>query len=151
MVLTMDERKNSGNYRNNENKAKEQAYQEYLRLREDRNGRGNYIKDDTLYGAYFKNSSGNGIDNTPYGASKMRRESRQRAENEQYLRERDERHSGKKKPVARQGSVNKADKLTRAEKKTLRKLEKTVWLFPEEMAEAAKNTEEKKAEVLRLL
>lgn len=91
----MDERKNPGNYRNNENKAKEQAYQEYLRLREDQNNRGNYVKDDTLYGAYFNSSSRKSIDDTPYGASKMRRESRQRAEHEQYLREKDERHNEK--------------------------------------------------------
>ena len=43
----------SGNYGSNEQRAKEQAYQEYLSLRENRGSRGNYIKDDTLYGEYF--------------------------------------------------------------------------------------------------
>lgn len=45
---------------NDEQRAKEQAYREYLRLRENSSGnRGHYVKDDTLYGAYFP-SSGNG-------------------------------------------------------------------------------------------
>ena len=42
---------------NDEQRAKEQAYREYLRLRESSSGnRGHYVKDDTLYGAYFPSS-----------------------------------------------------------------------------------------------
>ena len=43
----------SDNNRSNEQRAKDQAYQEYLRLRENRSSRGHYVKDDTLYGEYF--------------------------------------------------------------------------------------------------
>ena len=53
----------SGNGRsgNDEQRAREQAYREYLRLRENSNGsRGHYVKDDTLYGAYFPSSGTSG-------------------------------------------------------------------------------------------
>ena len=102
----------------NERRAREQAYQEYLRLRENRDSRGNYVKNDDLYGSYFSNNnsrvtyddemfrsrpsrpenqyrSGSYIDDTPYGASEMRRRSKAKSKNEQ---------------IARQGRVNKADR-----------------------------------------
>lgn len=104
----------SGNRRDTtrEQRAREQAYQEYLSLREGRTSRGNYVKNDDLYGSYFSNSnrrsghddrgrssyyqqtsyrSGSSIDDTPYGNSEMRRRSREQN-------------------IARQGRVNKADK-----------------------------------------
>lgn len=144
----------NSNYVNNGKSAREQAYEEYLSLREHKSNRGNYVKDDTIYGAYVPQSGGRGdkgeyspsrsgrasngsrerygrseysefhssIENTPYGNSKMRKKSREEAEREAYLRERaGASGKGKKKPVARQGRVNKADKLTRAERKALRK------------------------------
>lgn len=103
-----------------EQRAREQAYQEYLNLRENRSGRGNYVKNDDLYGSYFSNARREerplreerpvreershdairdeymrarrgSIENTPYGESEMRRRS-------------------KKDQIARQGRVNRADK-----------------------------------------
>lgn len=62
----------SGNRRNNtdEQRAREQAYQEYLSLREDRSSRGNYVKNDDLYGSYFSNSnSRRSYDSRDYGSS----------------------------------------------------------------------------------
>lgn len=108
--------KDTRNYRNtsenrrsktDEQRAREEAYREYLRLREGSGSRGNYVKNDDLYGSYFSNNNssrrtyddtsshrsgsfGSSIDDTPYGASEMRRRS-------------------KKENIARQGRVNKAD------------------------------------------
>ena len=73
-------------HNNSEQRAREQAYQEYLSLRENRSSRGNYVKDDTLYGAYFpsgnserkQRESRSSIDDTPYGSSEMRRRRRQK-------------------------------------------------------------------------
>ena len=81
-----------------EKQAREQAYQEYLRMRENRSTRGNYVKNDDLYGSYFSNNgtidkptpTRTSIEDTPYGASEMRRRSQ-------------------KDQMARQGRVNKAD------------------------------------------
>lgn len=98
-----------------EKQAKEQAYNEYLRMRENRSTRGEFVKNDDLYGSYFSNenrssafSTGSNvdvrssIDDTPYGNSEMRRRS-----------QRDQ--------IARQGRVNKADEDKRSEKKSARK------------------------------
>ncbi len=133
----MDDNRNNDNYRSREDSAREQAYQEYLNLRENNDNRGRYVKDDTLYGSYIPNRSQHSreqqrfdstggfhtsVDGTPYGASRMRQQSRDAAE-ERYLREREaaKEDKNKKKKIARSGSVNKADKLTRAEKKAMKK------------------------------
>ena len=101
-----------------EQDAREQAYQEYLELRNRNSKRGNYIKDDSKYGSYFANNTdkngaqGRGLEDTPYGNSNMRRQSREEAQREEYMRMREEQHGkggGKQQPVAEQGSVNKAD------------------------------------------
>ncbi len=136
-----------GHRTDNEQRAKEQAYQEYLSLRENRKSRGNYVKDDTLYGEYFPSGNehgrgadhdghqggrsrmrgssepyrtGSSADDTPYGNSEMRKQ-RHRAdlERQKYLAER----AGSKQQVARQGRRNKADEdgMTRAEKKAYKK------------------------------
>ncbi|MBQ3185411.1 MAG: hypothetical protein IJB54_05460, partial [Firmicutes bacterium] len=101
----------SGNdrYMSDEQRARQQAYEEYLSLRENRAPRGNYVKNDDLYGSYFSNGRRedrsrdeireeymrarreNSIEDTPYGRSEMRR-------------------NNKKDQIARQGRVNKADK-----------------------------------------
>ncbi len=96
-------------YMSDEQRARQQAYEEYLSLRENRTPRGNYVKNDDLYGSYFSNGRredrsrdeireeymrarrGNSIEDTPYGRSEMRRKN-------------------KKDQIARQGRVNKADK-----------------------------------------
>ncbi|MBR6798787.1 MAG: LCP family protein [Firmicutes bacterium] len=96
-------------YMSDEQRARQQAYEEYLSLRENRAPRGNYVKNDDLYGSYFSNGRredrsrdelreeymrvrrGRSIDNTPYGSSEMRRRSQ-------------------KEQIARQGRVNRADK-----------------------------------------
>ncbi len=109
--------------KSDEQRAREQAYQEYLSLRENRDSRGNYVRNDELYGSYFSGSDRAGsapgsawgrssIDDTPYGNSEMRRRSR-------------------KKQIARQGRVNKADEDkpsrsddSRAEYEALRKATK---------------------------
>ena len=96
-------------YMSDEQRARQQAYEEYLSLRENRTPRGNYVKNDDLYGSYFSNGRredrsrdeireeymrarrGNSIEDTPYGMSEMRRKN-------------------KKDQIARQGRVNKADK-----------------------------------------
>lgn len=118
----------SGNRRDetSEQRAREQAYQEYLSLREGRTSRGNYVKNDDLYGSYFSNSnrksgyddrgresyqqasyrSGSSIDDTPYGNSEMRRRSQNN------------------KQIARQGRVNKADEDMFAEEEYLNAREK---------------------------
>ena len=101
-----------------EQDAREQAYQEYLELRNRNSKRGNYIKDDSKYGSYFANNTdrngaqGRGVEDTPYGNSDMRRQSREEVQREEYMRMREEQHGkggGKQQPVAEQGSVNKAD------------------------------------------
>lgn len=104
--------------RSSEQNAREQAYQEYLKLRQNRSSRGNYVKEDTLYGEYIpKSSSGRtaaerssnrersrSIDDTPYGRSEKRRTDksalREEEERRQYLemREREQnRRSGRSK------------------------------------------------------
>lgn len=138
-IVMGDNRTRNNNYKNDEKKAREQAYQEYLNLRENRSSRGNYIKDDTLYGSYFPKSRNEGfagressdygsaksgsrsfrssIEDTPYGNSQMRKRSKAEAEREAYLKEREQSGRKHKKPIAKQGRVNRADKPTRAEKK----------------------------------
>lgn len=77
-----------------EERARKQAYEEYLSLREGSKPRGNYVRNDDIYGSYFQsgeNRRRSSIDNTPYGNSEMRRRS-------------------KDKQIARQGRVNKADR-----------------------------------------
>lgn len=83
-----------------EQRAREQAYQEYLSLRENRSSRGNYVRNDDLYGEYFSGRSS--IENTPYGTSEMRRRSQKHRSEQTVRRERSEQ-------LARQGRVNKAD------------------------------------------
>ncbi len=118
---------------NDEQRAREQAYREYLRLRENSNGsRGHYVKDDTLYGAYFPSSeatggrrssgqasssagtrrestpyrSGSSIDDTPYGSSEMRkRRKMDELAKQQYMEERANARQG----IARQGRKNRDD------------------------------------------
>ena len=97
-------------YRSNEQRAREQAYQEYLRLRESSSSRGNYVKDDTLYGAYFPKGHDNDLrpssHGTPYGNSEMRR-NQEKSARDQYL---EERARTKGEQIAKPGRVNKADK-----------------------------------------
>ena len=113
-----------------QDRAREVAYKEYLSLRVHSSDRGGYVMSDTLYGAYVSGKPrGRGpssVENTPYGASDMRRKAREqqeREERERYLRERaaagdkKSRKEKRREPVAEQGRVNKADKMTRAEKK----------------------------------
>ena len=127
----MNDNRRHDNDRSRESRARQDAYQEYLSLREHNEDRGSYVKDDTLYGSYIPNRSGNrrqhqpsqefdssggfhtSIEDTPYGVSKMRQQRQSAAE------EIDDR-----KPIARKGRVNKADKLTRAEKKARKKAQK---------------------------
>lgn len=103
-----------------EQRAKEQAYAEYLALRENKSSRGNYVKNDDLYGSYFSGNSHSSeakqssahrsslIDNTPYGTSEMRRSSQARkSERDEYLAARASEKA--KKPIARKGQKNKAD------------------------------------------
>ncbi len=86
--------------KSDEQRAREKAYQEYLSLRENNPSRGGYVKNDDLYGSYFSDNRsslynhensyvGLSIDDTPYGASEMRRKNKEK--------------------IARQGRVNKAD------------------------------------------
>jgi len=97
-------------YKSNEQRAREQAYQEYLKLRESSSSRGNYVKDDTLYGAYFPKGHDNDLrpssHGTPYGNSEMRR-NQEKSARDQYL---DERARTKGELIAIPGRVNKADK-----------------------------------------
>lgn len=123
-----------GHYQSNEQRAKEQAYQEYLRLRENRSSRGNYVKDDTLYGAYFPaggsdkssadESRRKSINDTPYGNSDMRRNTKQKeqSERERYLEER-----AKSQQIAKPGRKNRddEDKPTKAERKAKKNPVKT--------------------------
>ncbi len=127
----MNDNRRHDNDRSRESRARQDAYQEYLNLREHNEDRGSYVKDDTLYGSYIPNRSGNrrqhqpsqkfdssggfhtSVEDTPYGVSKMRQQRQSAAE------EIDDR-----KPIARKGRVNKADKLTRAEKKARKKAQK---------------------------
>ena len=104
----MNDNRRYDNDHSRESRARQDAYQEYLSLREHNEDRGSYVKDDTLYGSYIPN-----IEDTPYGVSKMRQQRQSAAE------EIDDR-----KPIARKGRVNKADKLTRAEKKARKKAQK---------------------------
>lgn len=109
----------SDNNRSNEQRAKDQAYQEYLKLRENNSSRGHYVKDDTLYGEYFPSGNENrrhsrragqaSSEGTPYGDSQMRHNTKQKelSDKEKYLQER-----AKAKPdkqIARPGRINKAD------------------------------------------
>jgi len=124
-------------YSSEEQRAKEQAYQEYLNLREHRNSRGNYVKDDTLYGEYFPNSRQASHQENPRTFrsrenlyfEKPERDVHHDDAREEYLRQRaaanDELRNSRKK-IAVQGSRNKADsdRLTRAEKKEARKAQK---------------------------
>ena len=55
-----------------EQRAKEQAYQEYLKLREKRPERGEHVQNDDMYGAYFTRN----VEDTPYGTSEMRKKSK---------------------------------------------------------------------------
>ena len=127
----MNDNRRHDNDRSRESRARQDAYQEYLSLREHNEDRGSYVKDDALYGSYIPNRSGNrrqhqpsqefdssggfhtSVEDTPYGVSKMRQQRQSAAE------EIDDR-----KPIARKGRVNKADKLTRAEKKARKKAQK---------------------------
>ena len=127
----MNDNRRYDNDRSRESRARQDAYQEYLSLREHNEDRGSYVKDDTLYGSYIPNRSGNrrqhqpsqefdssggfhtSVEDTPDGVSKMRQQRQSAAE------EIDDR-----KPIARKGRVNKADKLTRAEKKARKKAQK---------------------------
>jgi len=97
-------------YKSNEQRAREQAYQEYLKLRESSSSRGNYVKDDTLYGAYFPKGHDNDLrpssHGTPYGNSEMRR-NQEKSTRDQYL---EERARTKGEQIAKPGRVNKADK-----------------------------------------
>jgi len=97
-------------YKSNEQRAREQAYQEYLKLRESSSSRGNYVKDDTLYGAYFPKGHDNDLrpssHGTPYGNSEMRR-NQEKSARDQYL---EERARTKGEQIAKPGRVNKADK-----------------------------------------
>ena len=51
----------NGQYRDDNTSSKDQAYQEYLRLRENRSSRSSdrsrHIKDDSLYGEYYAGNS----------------------------------------------------------------------------------------------
>ena len=109
-------------YESSEERARRQAYEEYLKLRESSTSRGNYVKDDTLYGAYFTGGSKkSSVQNTPYGESEMRRRSQEELERERYIEERAKVREGA--AVARQGRRNKddEDRLSRAEKKAAKR------------------------------
>ncbi|MDO5415372.1 MAG: LCP family protein [Bacillota bacterium] len=106
-----------------EKRAREQAYQEYLKLRENRDSRGNYVKNDDLYGSYF--SKGNSSNNPYYDEPAYVREAyeglRIREKSESTYRSRsavedtpygnsEMRRRSKRDQIARQGRINKADK-----------------------------------------
>ncbi|MEI3516728.1 MAG: hypothetical protein V8R50_05205 [Clostridia bacterium] len=55
----MNDNRRYDNDRSRESRARQDAYQEYLSLREHNEDRGSYVKDDTLYGSYIPNRSGN--------------------------------------------------------------------------------------------
>lgn len=107
------------NNRSNEQRAKDQAYEEYLKLRENRTSRGHYVKDDNLYGEYFPTGHENSknrrkeaqslAEGTPYGDSKMRQNTKkqEQLDREKYLQERINNKSDRK--IARPGRINKAD------------------------------------------
>ncbi|MBQ0078845.1 MAG: LCP family protein [Eubacterium sp.] len=102
-------------YRSEEERARQQAYQEYLSLRENRSDRGNYIKDDTLYGSYVSNKhlrNNEQEDELAY-IDRQHRASKPQAQPKK-----------RKEPVAEPGSRNRADKMTRAEKKEAKKAAK---------------------------
>lgn len=132
-------------YMSEEQRAKEQAYQEYLSLREHRSSRGHYVKDDTLYGEYFANQSNTShhtesghhhaadeglyydqIPSVQKQKAAGKQQDPQEAAREEYLRQRAEaaeKKQGKRERIAVAGSRNKADydNATRAEKKAARK------------------------------
>lgn len=106
-----------------EQRAREQAYQEYLNLREGRDSRGGYVKNDDLYGSYF--SRGNSSNNPYYDEPAYTREAyegfRAREKAEHVYRSgsavddtpygnSEMRRRSKRDQIARQGRVNKADK-----------------------------------------
>ncbi len=102
-------------YKSEEQIAREQAYQEYLSLRENRSNRGNYIKDDTLYGSYIP-----------------RRKNAEPADELAYMDHEPVRHRApepksnkRREPMAEAGSKNRADKPTRSEIKEAKKAGKT--------------------------
>jgi len=115
----------SGNqgYESSEERARRQAYEEYLKLRENSSSRGNYVKDDTLYGSYFAGGSRpqSSVRGTAYGESEMRRRSQEELERERYLEERAKIREGA--AVARQGRRNKDDEdmMPRTEKRASKK------------------------------
>ena len=94
----MNDNRRYDNDRSRESRARQDAYQEYLSLREHNEDRGSYVKDDTLYGSYIPNRSGNrrqhqpsqefdssggfhtSVEDTPYGVSKMRQQRQSAAE-----------------------------------------------------------------------
>ena len=51
----MNDNRRYDNDRSRESRARQDAYQEYLSLREHNEDRGSYVKDDTLYGSYIPN------------------------------------------------------------------------------------------------
>ena len=53
----MNDNRRYDNDRSRESRARQDAYQEYLSLREHNEDRGSYVKDDTLYGSYIPNRS----------------------------------------------------------------------------------------------
>lgn len=106
-------------YRSEEERARQQAYQEYLSLRENRSDRGNYIKDDTMYGSYIpRNSHRN--DEPEDELAYIDRQHAQRVARQAQQPQPKKR----KEPIAEAGSRNKADKMTRAEKKAAKKAAK---------------------------
>ena len=94
----MNDNRRYDNDRSRESRARQDAYQEYLSLREHNEDRGSYVKDDPLYGSYIPNRSGNrrqhqssqefdssggfhtSVEDTPYGVSKMRQQRQSAAE-----------------------------------------------------------------------
>lgn len=112
-------------YMTEEERARAKAYEEYLSLREhrssrdNRDNRGRNIKDDTLYGEYVASSgsrrSGSGSRESggyqrPAGAAR-------RSEEPSYSTSGRDAKVRRKDPVAESGSRNKADKVTRKDKK----------------------------------
>lgn len=112
-------------YMTEEERARAKAYEEYLSLREHRSSRdnrdnkGRNIKDDTLYGEYVASSgsrrSGSGSRESggyqrPAGAAR-------RSEETSYSTAGRDAKVRRKDPVAESGSKNKADKVTRKDKK----------------------------------
>ena len=110
-------------YMTEEERARAKAYEEYLSLREhrssrdNRDNRGRNIKDDTLYGEYVassgsRRSGSGGRDSGGYSRSAGRRN-----EDTSYSAAGRDAKVRRKDPVAESGSRNKADKVTRKDKK----------------------------------